>query len=110
MSVEIWASLMALSKMIGPAEIYSDSRGVVQALNEGEAECISANHKDADLWIQVWDKEQELRLGVAWVKAHTSAKEKAQLTQQKKQFAMANDEADELANGGATLDGARSWG
>ena len=91
--------------MIGPAEIYSDSRGVVQALNEGEAECISANHKDADLWIQVWDKEQDLRLRVAWVKAPTSAKEKARLTQQKKQIAMANDGTDEHADGGATVDG-----
>ena len=39
------------------------------------------------------------------VKAHTAAKEKAHVTQQKKQIAMANDLADELAKSDATLDG-----
>ena len=70
---------------------------------------MSANHKDADLWIQVWDKvdehkEQDLGFRVVWVKAHTSAKEKAKMTQQNGQIAVANDEANELAKGGATLD------
>ena len=46
---------LALCKFIGPAEIHCDNRGVVQALNKGEVECINANLKDADLWIQVWD-------------------------------------------------------
>ena len=32
---------------------------------------MNANHKDADLWIQVRHKEQDLRLRVAWVKGHT---------------------------------------
>ena len=62
-------------------------------------------------WIQVWDmarghKEQDLRLWVAWFKAHTSATEKAQMTQQNKQLAMTNNKVDELAKGSATLDGA----
>ena len=66
---DIWALFMALSKLTGLAEIYSDNSGVVQALNEGEVDCISANHKDADLWIQVrdtfhWHKEQNLGFGV----------------------------------------------
>ena len=76
---------MALSELVRPAEIYSDNRGVVQALNKGEVECIIANHKDADLWIQVWDKvndhnEQYLRLRVAWFNAHTSTKGQPQRT------------------------------
>ena len=38
------------------------------SMSEGEVECINATHKDADLWIQVWDKvsahkEQDLKLG-----------------------------------------------
>ena len=51
-------------------------------------------------------KEQDFRLRVVWAKAHTSAKE---MTQQKRQIAMTNDEATELAQGGATLDGAEFW-
>ena len=88
-----------------------DSSFWIQVSNKGEVECLIANTTDADLWIQVWDKvnghrEQDLRLGVAWEKAHTSAKEKAQMTQESKQTAMAHEKADELAEGGATLDGA----
>ena len=101
---KICSLLMALSKLIGSAEIYSDNRGVVQALNRGQVECIHANHDDADLWIKVWvkvdgHKEQDRRLGVVWVKAHTSAKEEAQMAQQDTQIAMANDKAEERAMG-----------
>ena len=100
---------MPLSQMIGPADIYSDNRGGVVASKSCEVECISANHKDADLWIQVWvkvnvHKEQDLGFRIVRVKAHNSAKEKAKMTQQDGQIAMANDKADELAKGGATLD------
>ena len=60
---------MALSKLIRPAEIHSDHRGVVQASSKGEVECINATSKDTDLWIQMWNrvkvrKEQDLRLRV----------------------------------------------
>ena len=62
-------------------------RKSVQALNKGDLKCIKPHHKDAGLWIQVWDKvnvhkEQELRLGVSGVEEHTSAKEKAQINMQ----------------------------
>ena len=68
---------------------------------------MNANRKDADLWMRVWEKvnghqEQGFRLRLAWVKDHTTAKEKAQMTQQNKQTALANDEADELAKDGAS--------
>ena len=99
----------AFCKLIGSAEIYSDNRGVVRSLKKGEVECISVSDKDGYLWIQDWDqvnarKEQD-RLTVAWVKAHTSGMKKAQVTQQKRQIATANDQADELVQGGAALDG-----
>ena len=66
---EIWALFTALTKLIGPVENHSDCRVVVQALNKGEVECICANHKDADLGIQVWNQrnyrgEQDIRLKV----------------------------------------------
>ena len=61
---------MALSGLTEPADIYTDSSGVVQALTGGDVHCIGANHKDADLWTRVWDKiversEHGLRLEVA---------------------------------------------
>ena len=51
-------------------------------------------------------KEQDFRLRVAWVRAHISAKSKAQMMQRNVQIAVAIDKADELAKGGATMDGA----
>ena len=73
-------------------------------------ECTSVSHKDVPLWIQDWDlvnahKEQD-RLTAAWVKAHTSGMKKAQMAQQKRQIATGNDQADELVQSGAALDGA----
>ena len=35
--------------------MFSDHR-VVRALNNCEVYCISASHKDADLWVPVWRK------------------------------------------------------
>ena len=98
----------ALCKLIGSAEIYSDNRGVVRSSKKGEVECISVSDKDGYLWIQDWDKvnahKAQDRLPAAWVKPHTSAMKKAQMTQQQRQVATADDQADELVQGGA-LDG-----
>ena len=41
---------------------------------------------------------------MAWVKAHSTAKETAQMTQQNERIALASDKADELAKGGASHD------
>ena len=41
-----------------------------------------------------------------WVKAHTSSMKKAQMAQQKRQISTTNDQADELVQSGAALDGA----
>ena len=53
---EIWSLDMALMKRCWPAEMFPDHRGVVRALNKGEVYCISASHKDANLWVLVWRK------------------------------------------------------
>ena len=47
---------MAFTELCGPAEIFSDDTTVVQSLNKGEVNCISASRKDADLWVLVWRK------------------------------------------------------
>ena len=55
-TAEIWTLFSDLSELSVPAEIYSDKRGVVHALDKGEAECIGANHRDADPWMRVWER------------------------------------------------------
>ena len=40
--LKCWALCLALCKLCGLSEMYTDYRGVVQALNKGEVECISA--------------------------------------------------------------------
>ena len=62
---------LALCKLCGPPEIFSDNRGVVQALNEGEVDRISAGHNDPDLWMWVWNKvgaciEEGFDIRVVW--------------------------------------------
>ena len=47
---------MALMKLCWPAEMFPDHTGVVLALNKVEVHCISASHKDANLWVLVWRK------------------------------------------------------
>ena len=51
---------LALTMPIGPSEIYSDMRVVVLDLRSGEVNCVGANHLDADLWIKVWNRINEL--------------------------------------------------
>ena len=46
---DICALYVALGKRSGPPEFATHNRGVVQALNEDEEDCIAANHKHADL-------------------------------------------------------------
>ena len=41
---------MALSQLIGPAEISSDNRGVVQALRNDEVHRIVVGYKDVDFF------------------------------------------------------------
>ena len=79
---EKWAIFMASSKSTGRTAVCSCSRGVVQALNKGGMESIDADHK-VDR-----HTEQDFIHRVARVEAHTSAKEKAQMTQQNKQVVM----------------------
>ena len=56
MRAAIWAVYMSLCTLCGLSAIFSDHRGVVQALNKNEVGCSSAGHKDADLWMLVWNK------------------------------------------------------
>lgn len=85
--------------------MYPDNRGVVQTLNKSHVEFVSTNHKDADLWMGIWWKVNEhngqgLRVKVVWITARTTAKEKAQMTQQNNQIAVCNGTAEEIAHTG----------
>ena len=44
------ADTWALCRLCASSAIFSDYRGAVQALHKCEVDCISAGHKDADLW------------------------------------------------------------
>ena len=86
--------------------MYPDNRGVAQTLNKSDVELVSTNHKDADLWMGIrWNVNehsgQTLRVKVVWITARTTAKEKAQMTQQNNQIAFANDTAEDIAVTGA---------
>ena len=98
---EIRALYMALCKLSGRTAMYSDNRGVVQALNKG----------DADLWIVVWDVinhlvETGLWLKVTRIKPHTTGEEKDLMTSENRHSACAGDKVDELAKRGVEMDGA----
>ena len=55
----VWALFVVLWKLFGPSEILCDNRGVVQAWNKGEVDCISAGHIDTGLWMLVWKEVGE---------------------------------------------------
>ena len=68
-------------------------------------------HRDVDFWVLVSNKindlvEKRFWLKMAWMKAHTTTKEQAEITEQKKQTAAATDKADELAKNGVEAHGA----
>ena len=91
--------------------MFSDNRGVVQALNMGEDNCISATHRDADLWILVWDVRNDLVetgrwLKVTRIKPYTTGEERDLMTSENKHSACTGVKVDELAERGAEMDGA----
>ena len=55
---------------------FSDNRGVMQALNKTEVDCISAGHNDTDLWVFGLG----LNMRVVWTKAHATLEEKSRIT------------------------------
>ena len=107
---EIRALYMALCKLSGRIAMYSDNRGVVQALNKGEDNCIAATHRDAVLWILVWDVIDDLVETGVWlkvtrIKPHTTGEEKDPTTSENRHSACTSVKMDELAKRGAEMDG-----
>ena len=45
-----------LCAWLGSSCAFYFDGGVLQSLNQREVDCISAGHKDADLWILVWSE------------------------------------------------------
>ena len=98
---EIWAFCVATSRLDEPSEINSDNKGAVRALNKDEANCIRAKHMDADFCVLVFSKisdlvEKGIWRSVAWMEAHTTTKEQAEMAKERKYIADANNTADEL--------------
>ena len=95
------------TKRYGPSKIFSDNRGVVQALHKGEVDCISAGHEDADLWVWVWSKvdecvDQDINIRVVRTTALTTFEEKAKMLPKNRQV---NVKTDEFPKTGAIKDG-----
>ena len=107
---EIWALYMALTKLCGTDEIFSDNTGVMQALNKGEVTCISASRKDADLWgsglAENWRVfvHEGIDLHVIWTEAQSTLEDKAKMSPENRQVAWGSETADELAKTGAVKD------
>ena len=57
---EIWAVYKASIKLCRTAEMFSDHRGVVPALNKGDVNCIRASHKDGISGFQSGEKLESL--------------------------------------------------
>ena len=58
---KIWALYMTLSRLGGATEICPDNRGAVHGLKNGQDSCTTANHNDADLWVLIWNKINDVR-------------------------------------------------
>ena len=54
---DMWTLHMALTRLSGPAVIFTDHRGVVHALRRRETTCIGPKHEDADWWKLNWVHE-----------------------------------------------------
>ena len=106
---EIWAFFLALTNL-SAAEIYSGKRGAVQALQKDgrialwliTRMLIPVSRSANKLNEQV---ERELSLYVVWVKAHNTAKEKPNMSEQMTQVVIADVKAGELAVSGAETRG-----
>ena len=108
---EVWAFFLALAHLVGPAEIYSDKRGAVQALKKDRGRIVlwpntrmlislSKSGINTDERVQ-----RELSLQVVWVKAHNRAKEKASMSEEMRQVVIADGKTGELAESGAETHG-----
>ena len=92
--VDNWAFYMAFCKLSEHSDIFSDNTGVAHTLKKREVDCISAGHKDADLWMFVWSKvnmglDEGISISVVWNKAHVTLEEKARKSPQNRQLSWA---------------------
>ena len=94
--MELLASIVALESLKGPCKVklYSDSRYVVNAINEGWVTNWQAKEwkkkENVDLWKRLLDAKKEHQVEFIWVKGHASNAE--------------NNRCDELAVEAATGD------
>ena len=99
-SAELMAFLRFLKK--GPIKVHVDNKGIKDELRRGERKCIDPKACDADLWIKIWDELhfpvlEEISVEVEHVTAHSTKKDKRDMSQFEKFVAEGNEKADELA-------------
>ena len=95
-----------LKKVIGSINVCVGNKGVLDGLWRGERKCIDPNTGDADLWIEIWEELHSLAAGEIQVEVeHVKAKcTKKDMLHCEQFVTEGNEEADDLAEGGAMLE------
>ena len=86
--------------------MYVDNKGIIAGSWRGERKCINPKAGDADLWIKIWEKRDNLAAGdilveVEHVKEQRTQEDKKEVSHFEKFVTEGNEKADELAKEGA---------
>ena len=104
---ELQAVERALAHAVPPIVLHIDRQSILDGIAAGRAWCVCAARPDADLWMAVWRRIDDLGLGPTGVlfqktKAHRSEAALQRLEAGELRIARANAEADRLAGQGAS--------
>jgi hypothetical protein len=77
---EIYALLMAMSHLSGPARIHVDNDETIHGMEMGQSYCLAASNKYAHVWRLVWDKVKDLGYP-SWSEAFELVSVKAHCTE-----------------------------
>ena len=99
---ELQAVERALAHAVPPIVLHIDRQSILDGIAAGRAWCVCAARPDADLWMAVWRRIDDLGLGPTGVlfqktKAHRSEAALQRLEADELRIARANAEADRLA-------------
>ena len=89
--------------------MHVDNKGIIDGLWREERKSIDPEAGDADLWNKIWEVlhlliSKEVLVEVEHVKAHSTKKDKKEMSHIERFVTDGNEKADELADAGAMLD------
>ena len=107
--MELWAFTMALSHLVGPSTIHTDSMDILDGSRRGEEGGIG-HQKKPICGSQIWElllqgSENNWDLDAKHVQAHRTEQEKEAMTAEGTSVVDGNEKADELPKDGADVDG-----